>query len=344
MIFEEGEAIELLDDNRKYFEALDRVKLIPRLEPLTLDQFADEFVMMYEDGISYLVVLNTINASLRFYRAIKEKLRDKGVAFFYLSTNIIPRERRKRIQEIRSALQKGKKIIVVSTQVVEAGVDIDLDAVVRDLGPIDSIVQVAGRCNRSGWRDKGRVYVFNLKDSRSYSAMIYGALSTIVSIDVLKGETDENRFYEMINEYFERVKDKKSFQKSDDLIEAMNSFCFDVDDNVECCKLSDFQLIEENRDYVDVFVQVDDEAAKIWDEYEKGVLKEKDFVKRQENYLKVRRDFKDHLVSVPVRVAKDLIRPTKNSSVWLVPLENKEYYYDDETGFKRDIDDEILIF
>jgi CRISPR-associated endonuclease/helicase Cas3 len=65
----------------------------------------------------------------------------------YLSTNVLPKERRKRIEDIKSSLEKGKKIIVISTQLIEAGVDIDCECVYRDIGPLDSIIQVAGRCN-----------------------------------------------------------------------------------------------------------------------------------------------------------------------------------------------------
>ncbi|SHF38785.1 CRISPR-associated helicase, Cas3 family [Caldanaerobius fijiensis DSM 17918] len=344
LIFREGEAIELLDDNRKYFEALDRVKLIHDLRPLTLEGFADEFLKIYDGQKSYLIVLNTIRSSLEFYGLIKERLNGENRDFYYLSTNIIPKERKRRVDEIRNALRTGKKIVVVSTQVVEAGVDIDLDVVLRDLGPIDSIIQVAGRCNRSNLRGRGEVYVFNLQDKRSYSSMIYGVLSTTISKEILKEETDESRFYDMINEYFYKVRDKKDLSQSDNLIDAMRNFCFDDNENVECNKLSNFQLIKENMNYVDVFVETDEDSVKIWEEYEEGILHERDFVKRQQNYLKMRKNFRDHIISVPLKLARDLIRPTKTSSILLIPLENKEFYYDDETGFKRDIDDEVLIF
>jgi CRISPR-associated endonuclease/helicase Cas3 len=68
---------------------------------------------------------------------------------------------------LKDLLKKGRKVISVSTQVVEAGVDLDFDMALRDLGPLDSIVQVAGRCNRGGRHiDKSNVYIVRVVDER----------------------------------------------------------------------------------------------------------------------------------------------------------------------------------
>ncbi len=100
---------------------------------------------------SYLFVLNTINSSFAFYKAIIDRIQELGLGFkiCYLSTNIIPKERKRRIEKIREAIKSKQKIIIVSTQLIEAGVDIDCDCVYRDMGPLDSIMQVSGRCNRN---------------------------------------------------------------------------------------------------------------------------------------------------------------------------------------------------
>ena len=74
------------------------------------------------------------------------------IEVYYLSTNIIPKERFDRIKNIK---ESKKRKIIVSTQMIEAGVDIDIHRVYRDFGPMDSINQTAGRCNREWGKEKG---------------------------------------------------------------------------------------------------------------------------------------------------------------------------------------------
>lgn len=78
----------------------------------------------------------------------------------HLSTNMCPQHRLEVLGDIREALSRGEPCRLVATQCVEAGVDIDFPEVMRAFGPLDAIIQAAGRCNRNGARDIGRVTVF----------------------------------------------------------------------------------------------------------------------------------------------------------------------------------------
>ena len=347
LIFNEKEAIELLENNQEYFVKFNRVKLRPNLEEMGIEALAQKFLESYEQEKSYIIVLNTIKSSLKFYEQIKDRLDSRRVKTFYLSTNIIPKERKKRIDDIKAALKNGEKVVVVSTQVVEAGVDIDLDIVIRDLGPVDSIVQVAGRCNREwGSGEIGQVYIFNLRDEIHYSSRIYGAISCRASVNLLnKDVLQENEFYQLITNYFDFVKIMKGIQEESDesqkILEAIYNFRF-YDDIGMYDSVSDFRLIQDTN-YIDVFVQADKDAVDLWKRYEEEVLYEKDFRKRQENYLKIKRDFRNYIISVPLKFAKEFIRPTERSSILLLPYENLKDYYHEETGFNRNLENLITM-
>lgn len=98
-----------------------------------------------------LAVVNTRRHARSLFETLGEKLRgEKGKALFHLSTWMTPAHRVEVLNEVNRRLKTGEPCLLISTQCIEAGVDVDFPAVWRALGPYDSIVQAAGRCNRSG--------------------------------------------------------------------------------------------------------------------------------------------------------------------------------------------------
>lgn len=105
-----------------------------------------------------LTIVNTRRHARLLFEKLQELTPD-GV--FHLSARMCPAHRKAMLTHIRQALQAGQPCRVVSTQLIEAGVDVDFPVVYRSAAGIDSIAQAAGRCNREGRQKEGHVYVFN---------------------------------------------------------------------------------------------------------------------------------------------------------------------------------------
>ncbi len=113
---------------------------------------------------SCLVVVNTRNDARTIFTLCRERLPAEA-HLVHLSTGMCPAHRTAALDGLRKRLgrQGGPPIVCVSTQLIEAGVDIDFAAVVRDLAGLDSLAQAAGRCNRNGQRPAGgRVHIIRL--------------------------------------------------------------------------------------------------------------------------------------------------------------------------------------
>lgn len=118
---------------------------------------------MLNENSSILVILNTIDDTKELYNLLCEDLNNDEVIL--LNTHFTSRDRKLKIYLAKRRLREGKRIIVISTQLIEAGVDIDFPVLYRDFATVPSIVQSAGRCNRNGKLKKlGIVRLFNLKN------------------------------------------------------------------------------------------------------------------------------------------------------------------------------------
>ncbi|MEV0675932.1 CRISPR-associated helicase Cas3' [Actinosynnema sp. NPDC050436] len=108
-----------------------------------------------------LVVLNTIDDARRLFKMLTGHTEADVV---HLSTRMHPDHRRRALAMIGDALEHDRPILAVSTQLVEAGVDVDFPVVYRALAPVDSLLQAAGRANREGGDAEGEVVIVDLAD------------------------------------------------------------------------------------------------------------------------------------------------------------------------------------
>jgi CRISPR-associated endonuclease/helicase Cas3 len=108
---------------------------------------------------SCLIIVNTKSEALSVFRACRAAAKD--IPLYHLTTSMCPAHRLAVLGEIKERLDRTL-VMCVSTQLIEAGIDIDFGSVIRALAGLDSIAQAAGRCNRHGKREMGRVHVINL--------------------------------------------------------------------------------------------------------------------------------------------------------------------------------------
>lgn len=154
---------ELMPDVKKLFDELKRVEVKNRRKPggWSNDEIATLAMEETRRAGSCLVIVNTKNAAQALYRLCKEQ---EHIPLYHLSTSMCPTHRKEILTEIRMRLDKQFPVLCFSTQLIEAGVDVDFGAVIRFTAGLDSIAQAAGRCNRNGRRDIGIVHVVNPKD------------------------------------------------------------------------------------------------------------------------------------------------------------------------------------
>jgi CRISPR-associated endonuclease/helicase Cas3 len=146
----ELEQAEIIHDVPKLFKALQRT-CMTWLGPQTQEEIA---VRLRQEK-QVLCVVSTRDQALTLF----EQLKDDGDVF-HLSALMYPLHRIRILDEIRNRLHSGSPCRVVSTQLIEAGVDVDFPVVYRSLAGMDSIAQAAGRCNREGRQGIGNVFVY----------------------------------------------------------------------------------------------------------------------------------------------------------------------------------------
>ena len=181
-------AREIVPDPVRLYEALRRVE-VSELGDMSDTDIADHLGRHEQ----VLCIVNTRAHARALFEAL-----GPDESHFHLSALMCPAHRTERIAEIRGRLENGLPCRVVSTQLIEAGVDIDFPVVYRSLAGLDSIAQAAGRCNRNGTAKRGTTYVFRSEHVRAEQ---YFADTTNSAVEVLPLYPDVLSL-EAINHYF----------------------------------------------------------------------------------------------------------------------------------------------
>lgn len=236
-------------DHYKYFnnKVFNRYQIELKENTYDIQKLTAEIIK--EDN-SVLVILNTIDDSkLLFKSFLDERLNTEEV--YLLNTHFIPEDRNKKIKIVKERLEKGLKTILVSTQLIEAGVDIDFPVLYRDFAPISSIVQSAGRCNRNGKLKFGKIILFNLeRNGKKRAELVYGLgkdkeILGFTKQALNKTHYEESQLLDVQKDFFHRISKELNFaQHSQEKGKLEFDFLKDIK---ECAyeKIGKFQLIDE---------------------------------------------------------------------------------------------------
>ena len=207
--------LELIPDNKGMYKDLARTQIEWRINThIRFQEIAREM----KDHTSVCTIVNLRKHARILFQSL-ETICSKD-EIYYLTTDLCTEHRRSIVKKIKKRLQSGLPCRVVATQCIEAGVDLDFDRMYRALGPLDSIIQAAGRCNRNGTlQGKGVVTVFLPEEDgkRIYPDNWYEHAALTVEnilydhpIDI----HDPNHIKEYYNRLYESARDKKELINS----------------------------------------------------------------------------------------------------------------------------------
>lgn len=199
--FDAEQVTEIIPDCAQLFADLERVEVqLP--DDLNQERDWEDLAEEIATHESVLVIVNTKKQAAELCRLLPSDT-------YYLSTNLCGEHRSEKLQEIRNKLKAKQAIRVVSTQLIEAGVDVDFPVVYRALAGLDSLAQAAGRCNREGLlTEKGRVIVFVPPNNRKLKGHL--GLSASVSKSLLplfiEAPLHHTHFKRYFEHYYSEVK------------------------------------------------------------------------------------------------------------------------------------------
>ncbi len=343
---------ELLSEEYFHHRQFDRYVVHPLTEKLSTEKLAERLI---DENQSTLVILNTIEDTKRLYEYLVNVLKINYVLL--LNTHFTPNDRLRKLDVARRALRREIKLIVVSTQLIEAGVDIDFPVVYRDWAPLSSIVQSAGRCNRNNKRPtKGKLVFLELeKEGKSRWQLIYRGVDRRLVSDIADSLTGsdwtESKLYARQHEYFEHIRSNLLFGYHQGKRFSLDNEIYFVDRIKQAAfeEIGKFQLIEENEfgEEIRYYVPISDSdtSFETLQEYVRVLrtIPHNDFVNRRIQQLRI--DGQLRRMSgqvVQLRLKRNESRPISNSDSCydLQKLSMNQYSY--KTGIKLDSSNQII--
>jgi len=277
-----------------------------------------------------LCVVNSRREALELYKSIDksiEKKKSDPQVNYHLSASMCPEHRSKILMEIKEDLKLGRVCRVVSTQLIEAGVDIDFPTVYRSLAGLDSIAQAAGRCNREGKLKYGNLFVF--KPSKGIPPISDFRTRAEEAEAIIQMEKNDFLSLKPIHEFFKSFywRKGKNLDKNDI-----------IQDCLQGIKNLDFQF----RDMAEKFKIIEDSQKVILIPYDKNadnLIKSLKFHLSRNTLRKLQR----YTVQIPERVFEQLCSAgyieALNNNFWSLNEIGMKEAYSEKTGLTLDTPD-----
>ncbi|OJG68357.1 CRISPR-associated helicase cas3 [Enterococcus moraviensis] len=207
----DGEMVANLSEVESKFK---RVEVIDRTtdDTWTLEELAEFSQEILTEKENLLIILNTKKAVRRLYQYLENKPLE-NIELYHLSTSMCAKHRKNLLDELREKLTNSDtKLICITTQLIEAGVDISFQSVIRSAAGLDSIAQAAGRCNRHGETRQQPVYLINLSaDLENLTHLPEIKQGQEITLDILKESSEleqkELLSHDVQKRYFDRYYD-----------------------------------------------------------------------------------------------------------------------------------------
>ncbi|MFH0876480.1 MAG: CRISPR-associated helicase Cas3' [archaeon] len=282
----------------------------------------------------YLFILNTKKSSLELFNQIEKSGNFKDYNLFYLSTLLCPKDRIDKIDKIVALSKINKsKYIIVSTQLIEAGVDITSDECYTDISTIDSLAQRAGRCNRYNEIEKGSVYIINSlvnenDKNREYISYILKDSFILPKVKKLLIDTKTFDVKEIVDSFFGEIESHQITSVLDDF----SSLAFE--------RISDsFKIIDEEMYTESVFL-INVQSKSLFNNYKELIISFKD-IKKEELFIKlgdlkkVKIKMQNYFVDIDKKLFSNLLNTDyveKYGKLFFIDLEKYPDLYNPETG------------
>ena len=194
---------DLLEDDVSFTNLITDTTDFGMFDKCTFDVINSDIDWLTDHVITQENALIIVNRK-KTCRTIYHQLKAKGINVYHLSTYQTSKDRIRIISKIKNDLSQNKKIYVVSTSLIEAGIDVDFKTVYRELSGLEHILQSAGRCNREGKYDKNdcKTYIVKLDEKIKNKELA-------ISEKYVEKITDKCEMNELIKAYYDEVYTKE---------------------------------------------------------------------------------------------------------------------------------------